>query len=823
MLHDLTGQMIGHYQIMRPIEQGGMATVYLARDIHLQRQVAIKVFQFAQDQERTQEFFYRFTREAQVVARLDHPNIVLVHDYGEQDNLAYLIMPYFAQGSLKQWLQARGRLPIADALRFSAQLLNALQYAHDRGLIHRDIKPGNILFKDDQTAVLADFGLVKETVAGNTDEIMAINAQGTHQPVLTNGAVMGTPYYMAPEQIHGHAQSQSDIYSIGLVLYEMLTGRLPFVKSPTDGLINVLLKQANDPPIPIAELNSGISSQLEAAIMCSLEKDVTRRYQRPSEFLEALYLASQQNLISISTRTMDVSRAHPDDKKDDQDLDATVPLFSLQSSLSVSSAPKASSSSEPAHMTTDPALYQKSRHTTSRRRRGYLLYGVLVVILLLALVFASPYLLAYVNRGVTRNSGRAVKSPAATPQKQSVVTSPMPPTQTSCPADGKARAAVMRSYGTQGNNIVVYAASTSSSGTSALMSYNPLTGKTKSIITLPSMLTDVQLSANGQWVIFFTYNTNPGSVSQLQMVRIDGQGLQTLYCSSSAPSDLLASPGLNPTQPWSLFFMENSTGNSATLFVLDIPTGTLVQKSAASHSYSPISWSNDEELYLHESHESGSLDGGMQYSVVQLTIHPGQGGSEPTILSEMDVSTLCSDVSFSTDNSTMYTSQCTGQGGNIGASGLVPSQGPSALARAKLDVAADQWGKAIVYYTHPTLAIVQIRAVTSTRLLLVVRNDDMYANQNGLWEMNTNGLGLQRLYTDTSEVTLLNTSSQYPWSNVSGDGDNYAFKVGSTQSLGYDQLLVGSLSGGVPKVIVQDGTEGIDHMAVLNIVGWTTV
>ncbi|HZR39946.1 MAG TPA: serine/threonine-protein kinase, partial [Ktedonobacteraceae bacterium] len=200
MVQDLTGQMVGHYYIIKSIEQGGMATVYRARDIHLQREVAIKVFQSQRDQKRTQELFYRFTREAQVVARLDHPNILLVHDYGEQDNLAYLVMPYLSSGSLKDLLRKRGRLPIPEALHLIFQLLDALQYAHDQGLIHRDIKPGNILFKNDQTPVLADFGLVKEIVTGNTEEMTAIDQFATDRQLpLSNGHIMGTPYYMAPE------------------------------------------------------------------------------------------------------------------------------------------------------------------------------------------------------------------------------------------------------------------------------------------------------------------------------------------------------------------------------------------------------------------------------------------------------------------------------------------------------------------------------------------------------------------------------------------------------------------------------------------------
>ncbi len=286
MVQEIVGQMLGHYRITQPIERGGMAAVFKATDIHLQREVAIKVFQITDDENITKSFLQRFLREAQVVASLDHPNILLVHDYGEQNGLAYLVMPYLALGSLKQMLQRRRVLPVLEALDLLMPVLDALQYAHDRGLIHRDIKPGNILFKTERTLMLADFGLVKEIVAN--DDVWTEGIAAKKQASLSNGLIVGTPQYMAPEQIQGNPVPMSDIYSIGIVFYEMLTGLHPFKLDSSAELLGILIKHLYEQPSPPRTVNPAIPLQLEAIVLRALEKDVRRRYQRPIDFLHAL-------------------------------------------------------------------------------------------------------------------------------------------------------------------------------------------------------------------------------------------------------------------------------------------------------------------------------------------------------------------------------------------------------------------------------------------------------------------------------------------------------------------------------------------------------
>lgn len=227
--------MLGHYRLQQLIEHGGMGDVYIARDVYLAREVAIKILH--PPERNADQFLRRFTREAKLLARLNHPNILTAHDYGEESGIAYLVMPYMANGSLKKLLKQRGNLLVPEVLSLAKQLLRALQYAHHRGIIHRDIKPANILFKDTGTPILADFGLAKvvETTHLSGDIISYATQSG--------GTLLGTPAYMAPEQILGNAVPSSDIYSFGLVLYEMLTGTHPFT---ADTVIGVLVKQMQE-------------------------------------------------------------------------------------------------------------------------------------------------------------------------------------------------------------------------------------------------------------------------------------------------------------------------------------------------------------------------------------------------------------------------------------------------------------------------------------------------------------------------------------------------------------------------------------------------
>ncbi len=210
MQEALEGQTLGHYQLQRRIGRGGMAEVYLAYDEHLHREIAVKIVHRG----RTDDLA-RFRHEAEMLAPLTHEHILPVYDYSQEGSWHYLVMPYISHGTLADRLQTRGPLTMEEAGTLLDQIASALQYAHDRGILHRDIKPSNILLRDDAFAYLADFGIARllERESGLTQA----------------GSFIGTPEYMAPELFESQASQSSDIYALGIVLYSLLTGRLPFI------------------------------------------------------------------------------------------------------------------------------------------------------------------------------------------------------------------------------------------------------------------------------------------------------------------------------------------------------------------------------------------------------------------------------------------------------------------------------------------------------------------------------------------------------------------------------------------------------------------
>src|SRR5579859_7121736 len=202
----LEGRTFGHHHLKRLLGSGGMAEVYLARDEHLFRDVAIKVVHTSR-----MDHFARFRREAEIIGPLAHAHILPVFEYGEEADWHYLVMPYAACGTLDDVLSRKGAFSPEEAVVLLEQIASALQFAHERGILHRDIKPSNILLRDESYAYLADFGIAK--------------AQDERPGLTQVGVVIGTPEYMAPELLEVPASPSSDIYALGIVLYQMLTGK----------------------------------------------------------------------------------------------------------------------------------------------------------------------------------------------------------------------------------------------------------------------------------------------------------------------------------------------------------------------------------------------------------------------------------------------------------------------------------------------------------------------------------------------------------------------------------------------------------------------
>lgn len=266
----LEGQQLGAYALQRLLGQGGMSRVYLARDVRLRRDVAVKVLEAHLASHAG--FRERFVREARVAAALDHPHIVPIFDVGEQPFL-YLVMPYLSGGSIQQLLP-RAPMPASEAVSYCTQVADALGYAHRHGVIHRDVKPANMLIHADGRVLLSDFGLAK--ILANTP------TAPRHHPDA------GTPEYMAPEQVRGQSNTRSDLYALGIVLYLLLTGRLPFT-GPTEDA--VMAAQVNTAPLPPRVLNAQVPPALEAVVLRALAKHPDERFQTAAEMSEALLAA----------------------------------------------------------------------------------------------------------------------------------------------------------------------------------------------------------------------------------------------------------------------------------------------------------------------------------------------------------------------------------------------------------------------------------------------------------------------------------------------------------------------------------------------------
>jgi serine/threonine-protein kinase len=287
MQDSLIGTTLGNYRILGPLGQGGMARVYKAYQENLDREVAVKVLPpwYAADR----NFVERFNLEARLVARLSHPNIVTVHDANEQQGHLYIVMQLVDGGTLKQRLDAlqqQGKvMNLALVTPIFTQIASALAYAHEQGIIHRDVKPVNVLMDSSGRPILSDFGIAK---------VLAATKDNLTRP----GAGVGTPEYMSPEQCQGaQVDGRADIYALGVMLFEAMTGRVPFQGDNYPALAHSHLYE--QPPRP-ATFNPAISPAVEQIILKALMKQPQQRYQHAHELADALNHVWRQSMTPVN-------------------------------------------------------------------------------------------------------------------------------------------------------------------------------------------------------------------------------------------------------------------------------------------------------------------------------------------------------------------------------------------------------------------------------------------------------------------------------------------------------------------------------------------
>lgn len=255
---------LGRYKVLKEIGRGAMGVVYLGKDPTIQRFVAIKTMRLDQipDADKLQDVKERFFREAESTGRLSHPNIVTIYDAGEEQDLGYIAMEVLEGTTLKEWSRPPTLMPFARLVSMLATVADALDYAHQQGIVHRDIKPANIMLTKDQIIKVMDFGIAKMASTGKTQ----------------TDVVLGTPTYMSPEQIAGKkVDGRSDIFSLGVVLFELLTGRPPFT---ADHVAALLFAIANTPHIPLARSRADLPPRIQDVLDQMLHKDPVQRYPR---------------------------------------------------------------------------------------------------------------------------------------------------------------------------------------------------------------------------------------------------------------------------------------------------------------------------------------------------------------------------------------------------------------------------------------------------------------------------------------------------------------------------------------------------------------
>jgi serine/threonine protein kinase len=358
----LEGTTLGRYELRRCVARGGMSEVYLGYDRYVRRKIAVKVLYGSN------ELFVRhFEREASAIGTLSHDHILPLYDFGQQRPWYYLVMPYVEGGTLRDYLLTKPWLSLEEADHFLEQIASALQHAHDHGVIHRDVKPSNILLRPDGHVYLADFGLARAKM----------EAESHHH----GGNIVGTPEYMAPEQSNGFNDYRSDIYSLGIILYQMLTGRVPF---SADSPVAVALKHIQTQPQPPSQINSKIPRSIEEVMLKALAKEPDERYQEANAFSLAYKETFQKEHLLKQT----IQLSAPNTSTQPERLNANAEQDILMSSTAPLIVPKEKTFAPPSILPRSREIPFMSPVPATPRIRQHL-HQVLIIGLCLILLGSS--------------------------------------------------------------------------------------------------------------------------------------------------------------------------------------------------------------------------------------------------------------------------------------------------------------------------------------------------------------------------------------------------------------------------------------------------
>jgi len=340
------------YELLERVGMGGMAVVYKAKDKMLNRYVAVKILR--EEFKENEDFIRRFKVESQAAACLSHQNIVQVYDVGEENGLHYIVMEFLEGYTLKQYINSKGgKLSRREATNFSMQICRALEHAHFKHVVHRDIKPQNIVITESGKLKVTDFGIAR--AANNSTTVNSVS-----------GSAVGSAHYLSPEQGRGgYTDHRSDIYSLGVVMYEMFTGRLPF---DAEESVSVVMQHLHEEPLPPCEVNPELPAGIEAIIMKAMRKEQRLRYNSASEILEDLVMVYQNPSV-------DVSRLN---------------AYSIEEEPSTLSRASQERTSKP-------------RHTSRKKKNGSKKGLVAVLLLLVAAIFSMTGLLSYIFFAGTGN------------------------------------------------------------------------------------------------------------------------------------------------------------------------------------------------------------------------------------------------------------------------------------------------------------------------------------------------------------------------------------------------------------------------------------